>query len=463
MSHEGRSWRARSAGTVAGIAAALLLAGCGGEAHYPINPRLAHHDPNAGYRIENVAADAGNSHAMLVVLMISGGGTRAAALAYGALEALRDSKVVVAGRDTNLLDEVDYITAVSGGSITAAYFGLRGDRIFDEFADRFLYRDVERELRGELWSSLPRMRSARFGRGDLLSKYFDEQLFDKATYADLARRSRPFIVVNATDLSSGGQFSFTQTYFDLLCSDLSGVPVGRAVAASASLPLFFSPITLWNYAGSCGFQAPEWFAAEPKDPRVRRELNNLRTYTDARKRPHVHLLDGGLLDNLALRQAVSTVYRRGGFAKTLDVLGYGDAPDIVFISIDAEREPNFRLDGSADVPTLPEVSRAIGVVLTQSSFEATLLAEDSAQKWYDELVKRRKPGAPALNFYFIDVSLRNVRDAVERARFMDIPTAFTLPRQDVDDLRALARRLLAESADYQSLMRRQQAHAAAGK
>ena len=48
MSHEGRSWRARSAGTVAGIAAALLLAGCGGEAHYPINPRLAHHDPNAG-------------------------------------------------------------------------------------------------------------------------------------------------------------------------------------------------------------------------------------------------------------------------------------------------------------------------------------------------------------------------------------------------------------------------------
>ena len=438
-----------------------LLAGCSGEAHYPINPKLERYDPNVGYRIENIARDPGNSRVMLLVLMVSGGGTRAAALAYGALEALRDSKVVVGGRDTNLLDEVDYVTAVSGGSVTAAYFGLRGNRIFDEFPDKFLYRDVESELRGELWSSLPRIRSDRFGRGDLLSRYFDERVFNKATYADLAKRARPFIVINATDLSIGGQFSFTQTYFDLLCSDLSGVPVGRAVAASASLPLFFSPITLWNYAGSCGFEPPPWFSAEPDDPRLKRELDNLRTYTDAGKRPHIHLLDGGLLDNLALRQAVSTVYRRGGFAKTLDMLGYGDASDIVFISVDAEREPNFRLDASPNTPSLAEVSRAIGAVLIQSSFEASLLAEQSSQQWYDELMRRRKPGAPELNFYFIDVALRGVADPVERRRYMDIPTAFTLQRQDVDDLRGLAGRLLAASPEYQSLMRNLQVHAAA--
>lgn len=442
-----------------GVALVLLLAGCS-DAHYPVNPRLERYDPHGGYRIENVATDAGNSHAMLVVMMISGGGTRAAALGYGALEALRDAHVVVAGRPTTLLDEVDYITAVSGGSVTATYFGLHGKGIFREFPDRFLYRDVESELRGALWTSLPRMRSVTFGRGDMLAKYFDEQLFDKATYADLAKRPRPFVVVNATDLSSGGQFSFTQSYFDLLCSDLSGVPVGRAVAASASLPLFFSPITLWNYAGSCGFEPPEWFTAQPKDPRVKRELDNLRTYTDARKRPHIHLLDGGLLDNLALRQAVSTVYRRGGFVKTLDTLGYADASDIVFISVDAEREPNFRLDTSPTTPTLSEVSRAIGVVLIQSSFEATLLAEESAKHWYEELLRRRGPGAPDLNFYFIDVSLRNVHDPAERTRFMDIPTAFTLPRKDVDDLRSLARRLLAESPQYQALMMNLQASAA---
>jgi NTE family protein len=157
---------------------------------------------------------------------------------------------------------------------------------------------------------------------------------------------------------------------------------------------------------------------------------------------------------------VSTVYRRGGFVKTLDTLGYGDASDIVFISVDAEREPNFRLDTSPTTPTLSEVSRAIGVVLIQSSFEATLLAEESAKQWYEELIKRRGPGAPDLNFYFIEVSLRNVHDPAERTRFMDIPTAFTLPRKDVDDLRSLARRLLAESPQYQALMMNLQAGAA---
>jgi len=437
-----------------------MLAGCTDQTHYPINPRLEHYDPKGGYRIENVAADNGNSHVMLVVLMISGGGTRAAALAYGALEALRDSNVVVAGRPTNLLEEVDFITAVSGGSVTAAYFGLHGDRIFRDFPKKFLYRDVESDLRGALWTSLPRMRSARFGRGDLLSKYFDEQLFEKATYAELAKRPRPFVVINATDLSIGGQFSFTQTYFDLLCSDLSKVPLGRAVAASASLPLFFSPITLWNYAGTCGYEPPEWLAGQPKDARGKREVDNLRTYIDAARRPHIHLLDGGLLDNLSLRQAVSTVDRRGGFAKTLDMMGYGDASKVVFISVDAEREPDFRLDISANTPTLPEVTRAMGAVLIQSSFEATLLAEQSVQRWYQEMVKRRRPGAPDPTFYSIDVSLRNVPDRVERRRFMDIPTAFTLPHKDVDDLRSLARRLLSESAQYQTLMRDLQAPAA---
>ncbi len=45
-----------------------------------------------------------------------------------------------------LLDEVDYITSVSGGSFTAAYYGLYGDGIFEDFEEAFLVRDIEKYL-----------------------------------------------------------------------------------------------------------------------------------------------------------------------------------------------------------------------------------------------------------------------------------------------------------------------------
>lgn len=62
------------------------------------------------------------SNDVTVVLAFSGGGTRAAALAYGVLEALRDTRITLDGESQRLLDEVDLISSVSGGSFTAAYF-----------------------------------------------------------------------------------------------------------------------------------------------------------------------------------------------------------------------------------------------------------------------------------------------------------------------------------------------------
>ena len=66
-------------------------------------------------------------------MTFSGGGTRAAALAYGVLEALRDTTLEWRGRKVSLLDEVDVISSISGGSFPAAYYALRGEKIFDEF------------------------------------------------------------------------------------------------------------------------------------------------------------------------------------------------------------------------------------------------------------------------------------------------------------------------------------------
>ena len=95
----------------------VSLAMLGGCATRPINPPIEQVDLNKGYRYETrwehrTVYDNEN----IVILAFSGGGTRAAAFAYGALEALRRMELILpTGRNIRILDEVDIITGVSGG------------------------------------------------------------------------------------------------------------------------------------------------------------------------------------------------------------------------------------------------------------------------------------------------------------------------------------------------------------
>lgn len=95
----------------------LFLAGC---ASRPINPPITQVDPQAGYRPHLLIPKRQNNDPhTLFVLSFSGGGTRAAAFSYGVLEELRRTEIVVDGHHRRLIDEVDTITGVSGGSFTA--------------------------------------------------------------------------------------------------------------------------------------------------------------------------------------------------------------------------------------------------------------------------------------------------------------------------------------------------------
>ncbi len=125
------------------FAGLVLVAGC---ATRPINPPITQADPAAGYRFEMRQAHAKDKD-NLVVLAFSGGGTRAAAFSYGVLEFLRRTEVIgPKGNKVRLLDEVDVITGVSGGSFTALAYGLYGDKLFDDYEQRFLKRNVQGEI-----------------------------------------------------------------------------------------------------------------------------------------------------------------------------------------------------------------------------------------------------------------------------------------------------------------------------
>jgi NTE family protein len=444
-----------------GAAFACVLLGGFGPIQYPINPPIQGKADPAGYRIHRVKADPANPGDVLVVVTFSGGGTRAAALAYGTLEAMREVSVTMGGRPRRLIDEIDIINAVSGGAIVAAYYGVHRERLFVEFEARFLHRDVEGELKARLVGNLPRLLMPRFGRSDLFAEYLDRELFDGRTYADLVRGPwRPFIVINATDFSTGARFPFTQGQFDLLCSDLGAVSLGRSVAASAALPPYFSAITLWNYAGQCDAVPLPGLAAAFLDPvgapRQSARGREARGYRDRVKRPYIHLVDGGLIDNLGVRAPIDFAIESGGFQELADALGYHDIGAAVFVSVNAETDPDLVADKSADVPSLFQLLKALELPVNAHSFDTVDRLQASIERWRDQVRARRVAaglGSEGPRFYFIDVSLHAIHDGEERDEFMRIPTALTLDGATVDRLRAIARKLFLESSELARLRR----------
>ena len=227
------------------------------------------------------------------------------------LEELANTTVHIGEKSGRLLDEIDYVNGVSGGSFTASYFALFGDRIFVDFEQRFLKRNVQADLLLKLlwpWNWV-RLISPFYDRTDLAIDYYHDQVFDGATFHDLYKRNGPTLTISATDLSTGNPFRFTQEQFNFICSDLSSFPIARAVGASSAIPILFQPVLLHNYSGTCGFERPPWLQRALKKSRtlsVRRwrGARIMDSYLDGEQRPYVHLIDGGISDNLALRDPI---------------------------------------------------------------------------------------------------------------------------------------------------------------
>ncbi len=434
---------------IAAVLGLLLLSGC---AHYLVNAKLDLHDPKSGYRLETLAPND-NSGSLLVVLTFSGGGTRASALAYGVLETLAQTGIVWEGSRKRLLDEVDIISAVSGGSYTAAYYALYRERLFTDFERDFLKRDVQGEIVRKMVApgNLVRASSPQFGRIDLVAEYLDEKIFHGATFGDLQRQGRPFILLNASDMSLGTRFEFSQDQFDLLCSDLTPYLLAHAVAASSAVPIVLSPLTLRNYAGKCGYQEPDWVAQALDDraASARRfyKATELHSYLDRARRPYIHLLDGGISDNTGLRGLLDRILAEHSPQRLARALGAQALRKVALIMVSAETRPDLTLDRVEAVPTVLQVVRNVkDIPINRYSFETTELFKAQIESHVG------RQGGQETAFYLIEVTLEAITDDDERERYMRIPTSFALPAATVDELRLLGHRLLAESPDYRRLL-----------
>ena len=444
----------------------VLLAGLVGCEYVrpTLNAPLKQWDPQYGYRFPNLAPpEEGNSDSLFIVAAFSGGGTRASTLAFGALRELSRQPITWEGKQKRLLDELDFIYALSGGTFTGAYYALFGDRIFHDFEYRFLRKDWESELKARVFRSPTnwfRLWSPYFGRIYLMAELLDEALFEGKTYGDLLnQRSRPGILIHASDMATLSRFEFMQPQFDLICSDLSQLPIARASAASAALPLVLSPITLKNYAGQCGYQVPSWLdeASKSAKPAPRIRAKELLSYLDADKRPHIHLLDGGLSDNMALRGILEGTGIKGGLEGALKKGGVKKVRKLVIISVNAETSPDVNEYRSDAIPVLSRVfSSLVDIPINRYSADTLLIMRFALEKWRAELrVKPHKEDsvfAPDADIYFIDVSLGAVDDPNEQEYLMKIPTTLYLTDEQIERLLVAASRLIHQDKDFQRLM-----------
>jgi NTE family protein len=461
--------RAASAAARAGLSVlvALALVGC---ATRVVDIRTEQVDPDTGYRIElALEQQTRNDPETLLLLAFSGGGTRAAALSYGVLEALRQVPVSVAGHRGPLLHQVDAISGVSGGSFTALGYGLYGERLFEFYEPQFLKRDVQGELFGDLFNpgNWPALVFGGDNRSDLAARYYDRILFHGATYADLQRTGRPLVIVSATEFASGSRFTFTQGNFDLICADLSRMSLAVAATASSAVPVVFAPVTLRNWGGTCGLKLPQWItdhaALNPANAlSLRQRLADITALQDSAAQPWLHLVDGGVSDNLGLRAFIDLLEAIHVREDVRRQLGLGRVRRVGLIVVNALSSSQQSWARSPVGPgILDAILQATSVPIDRYSMDSILLMQAMIERWKLQgeiaalearLDHSGSPSAP-IEFFPIVIDFDAISDVAERSFFNALPTTFALPEETVDRLRAVAGSLLRTNGTFQRLLR----------
>jgi NTE family protein len=434
----------------------MLLAGC---VHAPLNRPLLTASAAGAPRLAPENKHRGDDD-LMIALFFSGGGTRAASLSYGVLKGLAATRAGAPTGNYRLLDKVRTISAVSGGSFTAAYYCLYHDRIFSEFEGRFLKRNITAALLREAFNPLhwPELISPYYGRSDLAAEFYDGILFHGATFGDLGPDGgHPRLILNATDMANGEQFPFVPERFELIGSDLKDYRISRAVAGASAFPLLLSPITLKNYRGEPGVIDPAMLPQEAAGDGSLRNLlvqNAFRSYSDYRNNPYIHLVDGGTSDNLGLEALIDADLQFGGIERLIEqTLHAGPPRRFVVIVVNASVQHRLRWSKTEAVPGVAgELWRLADEFGEHTDAEYLDLLKIALNRWKTDSAERWKAPGGQPEYYLISVDLDQLPGEANRSFFAGLPTNFHLSSGAVDRVVGAGESLLKESPEFQRLL-----------
>lgn len=284
-----------------------------------------------------------------VGLAISGGGSRSSVFAAACMFELQR---------LGLLQRVDYISAVSGGSLAGAYYCLNGDAWNPADAQRNLTHSFAHDVLLKVMQPwiLAAVMATDLDRSDLLAASFREHLFTRdgheQTFADL-RPDRPHLLLNATDLQSGERFVFCDESFDELNADLSKYPIAYACAASSAVPVAMHQVTLRDFST---------------------------IFTQYR-----HLIDGGINDNLGITTLLE-VYDAQVNAAMREGRPNPYPHGAIYFVIDARTQFDTRLSEKGDTGILESLQAGAGLT-------STALLNRASTATLSEMIVRYSPDA----------------------------------------------------------------------
>jgi NTE family protein len=360
---------------------------------------------------------------------------------------------------------------VSGGSITAAYYGLKKRAALSDFRERFLLRDAESALRTSLTPvNISRALAGGINDATGLTRWLDENLFEGATFAQFRADRRPRIWINAADIYNRTTFVFGETAFSAMCSDLNAYPVADAVAASAAVPVVFAPVVIKTYSGTCQRRLPEWIDRARRNgtapPMLRAFATAIGRYHDG-SMPYIKLLDGGLVDNYGLsgftiaRLSANTPY--GPLTPRQAV----KLRRMLTVVVDAGRGPSGDWIRSIQGPSGRELVMAASDTAIDASVRAGFTAFDRIMsEWRNDLVRwrcglsaadRERLGARGnwncrdLKFYVTRVAF-DILQTERAAELNQVETSFRLSQEQVDKIIEAGRDALRTNPAYTAFL-----------
>jgi NTE family protein len=429
------------------LVAVAFEAGCGSHLAEVRQPALP-----SGYSYASVAPNDRTDDETFVVLCFSGGGMRAAALSFGVLQELQKTPMYPPG-GRSLLDEVDVISSVSGGSFTSAYFVAFRHTFFQDFQRVVLEKNWTRRiiLRCLNPRYLLRLLSPRFSRTDVAAAVYSSEIFNDYTFNSLPR-ARPFLIINATDTSRGARFEFTQTQFDPMCRDVGELEVGEAVAASAAFPVLFPPLVIESHPGTCGYELPPQIVAAADnralEARVHQYAQGVASYA-LEKRRYIHLLDGGVADNIGARGLIDALTLNASPWSLVSRLpqadGSGIIKRVVIILVDAKTAPDLRPDERARSQSLLRLVPGVAFsTMANYSFETVT--------YLREIVNAKGAlGYTTKDIYVIDVGMEKIANDDDYDFFSNVPTTLYLPPTDIERIIRIGRAALRDDSEFQRL------------
>ncbi len=425
-----------------------------------------------------------------ILIAISGGGSRAAALGWAVLEQLKATSYPDSSGPSGrrrLIEDVVAVSSVSGGSITAAYFGLYGADKLDSLEDAFFRPDNMSAL---LWRAANpynwfRLKFRGNARITLLEELLDRRLFAHATFADMNQPGKPYVVLNATDMGSGEIFAFSPARFDDICSDFDRQPLSTGVAASGAFPILLSPVALrdFSFTPPCASRPlPSWVRSRVVTNRYSRFLN-LPEFKSAqyafdlrhggavaadrdlvlRNIDYVYLLDGGLQDNLGIHgllDALNSIHgpsilpdprQPGTTEPLLAAINSGDIGKLAVIMVNARTDPPSPLSTKRSRPGLLGM---IGSVTSQPIDATTASVQEQMNVLLAQLQTGRDKGMQIYNVQ-VDIDQLRTANADEKAlrdAVNKVPTSYSISAGDLHVIEKFADVQLANNPCFQRLL-----------